>query len=136
MSQMRTPRYIPVGLRLLALFFAFGAMMCALTSFLLIVRGTPLDILWRANPEAQRSFKTLGSIAILLMFTVGTACASASIGLWRARGWGIRLAIAVLVVNVCGDLVNAIANHDYRALIGLPISAALIAYLARHLRQI
>jgi hypothetical protein len=120
---------VPVGLRLLSAFFAFGATMCALTIFLLVFPGTPLDKLWRLNPEAQRSFQSLGLPAVLLMLIVGAACAFASAGLWRGRRWAIRLAIAILSVNLCADLVNAIVRHDYRTLIGLPIGGALIAYL-------
>lgn len=124
-----------IGLRLLSGFFAFGATMCALTVFLLRVPGTPLDAAWRLNPEAQRSFHSLGPIAALLMLVVGTACALASIGLWRGRTWGIRLAVMILSVNICGDLWNALGRHDYRSLIGIPIGAIMIAYLLSQSRR-
>jgi hypothetical protein len=59
------------------------------------------------------------------------ACLFAAIGLWRGAFWGTRLAIIILVVNMIGDLSNALLNYDYRTLIGLPIAAAIIIYLAR-----
>ena len=112
-------------------FFAFGTIMCGLTLFLLCVPGTPLDSLWRINPGAQIAFESLGNGAVLLMAIVGTSCALAAIGLWRGTIWGKRLALAILTVNLAGDMFNAFFRHDYRTLIGLPIGGAMIIYLAR-----
>ena len=39
-----------------AVFFAFGATMCALTIVLLLFPGTSLDSLWRLNPDAHSAF--------------------------------------------------------------------------------
>src|SRR5215472_1953959 len=114
-----------------AAFFAFGAMMCALTSVLLLFPGTVLDALWRLNPEARLAFHSLGSWSFVLMLTVGIACLIAAIGLWRGTVWGTRLALAILSVNIVGDLVNALLRHDYRSLIGLPVGAVMMFYLVR-----
>jgi hypothetical protein len=46
----------------------------------------------------------------------------------------MRLAITILAVNLCADLLNAIVRHDLRTLIGLPVAAALIAYLLTRTR--
>jgi hypothetical protein len=113
-----------------AAFFAFGGTMSLLTIVLLVFPGTKLDSLWNLNPDARVAFHSLGSWSILLMLAVGSACAFAAVGLWRGCLWGIRLAIAILLVNLIGDLVNVIARHDYRSLIGLPIAGAMIFYLA------
>jgi hypothetical protein len=113
-----------------AAFFAFGAMMCLLTIALLVFPGTKLDSLWNLNPDARVAFQSLGSWAVLLMLTVGTGCALAAIGLWYGKLWGIRLALAILFINMIGDLVNVVIRHDYRSLIGVPIAGAMIFYLA------
>jgi hypothetical protein len=63
------------------------------------------------------------------MLVVALACAGAATGLWSRRRWGYRLALALLSVNLMGDLLNAILRGDWRNLIGLPIAGALIAYL-------
>jgi hypothetical protein len=119
----------PVGVKLLAGFFAFGAAMCSLTILLLIFPGTALEPLWRLNPEAQRSFGELGNWSLLLMATVGLACGFASFGLVRRRPWGRTLALFVLIANLLGDTANAFLRNDYRTLIGLPIGGAMVAYL-------
>ena len=115
----------------LAVFFAFGAMMCALVLALLLFPGSPLDSVWRLNPEARLAFRSLGNWSFLLMLTVGIACLFAAIGLWRGTVWGTRVALTILSINIIGDIVNALFRHDYRALIGLPVGAAIIFFLVR-----
>jgi uncharacterized membrane protein (DUF2068 family) len=115
----------------LALFFALGASMCALTIALLLFPETALDSLWRLNPDAHNAFQSLGNLSIAIMLLVGTACLFTAVGLWRGARWGTRTAIVILVVNMIGDLSNAFLNFDYRTLIGLPIAAGIIVYLLR-----
>lgn len=130
-TQLSSDRRTPIGIRLLAMFFVFGASMCLLTIALLLFPGTALDSLWRLNPEARAAFQSLGKISIALMVVVGAACASAAIGLVRDRRWGRNLAVVILAVNLGGDLINVFARGDLRPLIGVPIAAALIIYLLR-----
>jgi len=121
----------PVGMKLLALFFALGTCVCALTIVLLIFPGTMLDSLWRLNPEAHAAFQSIGWLSILLMATVDTACALVAIGLARNTTWGCWLGILVLTVNLVGDLTNVLLRHDLRTLIGVPIAGAMVVYLYR-----
>jgi hypothetical protein len=115
----------------LAAFFAFGALMCALVLALLLFPGSPLDSVWRLNPEARLAFRSLGNWSLLLMLAVGIACLFAAIGLWRGTVWGTRVALTILSINIIGDIVNALFRHDYRALIGLPVGAIIIFFLVR-----
>ena len=120
----------PAGVKVLVVFFAFGATACAVTVAALITPGGPLDIVWRLNPEAHLGFQKIGmALSFLLMFVVGTACAWAAVGLARQKEWGRRLAIGILALNLIGDSVGAVVRHDPRTLIGLPIGGAMIAYL-------
>ena len=99
---MNSQERLPLGIKLLAAFFAFGAAMCLLTIVMLLFPGSALD---------------------------GIACASAAIGLAKRMRWGIPLALAILTLNLAGDLLNALLRHDLRTLVGLPIGGATIAYL-------
>ena len=114
-----------------AAFFAFGATMCLLTIVLLVFPGTKMDSLWNLNPEARVAFQSLGMWSILLMLAIGIGCVLAAVGLWCGRLWGTRLGLAILVLNIIGDLMNVVTRRDYRTLIGLPIAGAMIFYLAR-----
>jgi hypothetical protein len=71
----------------------------------------------------------LGPSGIVLLLGVSVACALAASGLWRGAAWGQRLATAVLVVNLLGDSIFALSGIEPSAAIGIPIGAALVAYL-------
>jgi hypothetical protein len=114
-----------------AVFFVFGGMMCLLTIVLLVFPGTKLDSLWNLNPDARVAFQSLGICSVLLMLAVGTGCALTAIGLWYGKLWRVVLAIAILFINIIGDLVNVVIRDDYRPLIGVPIAGVMIFYLTR-----
>jgi hypothetical protein len=114
----------------LVAFFAFGATMSALTTILLLFPGTPVDIAWRMNPRAKDQLAHLGIWALLLMVAVSAACLTAAIGLGRRRPFGFWTALLSLVLNMIGDMPNAIIAHDRRTLIGVPIAIVLLIYLA------
>jgi hypothetical protein len=124
-------RETPIGMKLLAIFFAFGACMCALTIWLLLFPGGALNSLWQLNPEAYAAFERIRRLSILLMAIVGMACALAAIGLARNAKWARWVGILILALNLVGDLTNAFVRHDLRTLIGVPIAGAMIFYLAR-----
>ncbi len=105
--------------------------MCLLTIALLVFPGTKLDSLWNLNPDARVAFQSLGSWSVLLMLAVGTGCALTAIGLWYEKLWGVPLAIAILFINIIGDLVNVVIRHDYRPLIGVPMAGEMIFSLPR-----
>jgi hypothetical protein len=124
------PRHLSIGMKVLVAFFAFGATACTVTIAALLAPAGALDFVWRLNPEAQVEFQRIGTaFSVLLMLGVGSACASAAVGLARQKSWGRRLAIGILAVNLAGDCVNFVARHDPRTLIGLPIGGAMLAYL-------
>src|SRR5947208_11841958 len=125
---MSQPR-VPLGIKLLSAFFAFGAAVCLLTIIALLFPGGAVDPIWRLNPDAHVAFQQIGRLSILLMVVVGSACALAAMGLATRARWGVPLALGILAVNLIGDLVNAFVRHDLRTLIGLPIGGAMIAYL-------
>lgn len=119
----------PVGVTLLVLFFSFGAVVCSLVVAALLFPGGVLEPIWSLKPEARADFQRLGGWSITLMVTVGAASGLAALGLARYAEWGRRIALGVLVVNLLGDLLNAVLRSDLRTLIGLPIGGFMIAYL-------
>ena len=120
----------PLGVTLLAGFFAAGATICVLSIITLVSPGGWLEWMWRADPHKREAFAALGIWGILILLATGTGCALSAIGLWRTTRWGRWLAIGMLAANALGDLVTGIVA-DPHALVGVPIAAALVVYLLR-----
>ena len=122
---------LPIGIKLLVIFFAAGALICSLVMLALAFPGGVLEPIWRLRPDAQTDFQEIGTWAMALLAAVGAACGLAAFGLARRAEWGRRLAIGVLTVNLVGDMFNAVFRGDLRTLIGLPIGGFIIWYLSR-----
>ncbi len=108
--------------------------MSGLAAFMLLFPGSMLEPLWRLNPHAREGFATLGHLAVLLMVAVFLACATAALGLWRCKRWGLWTALGILCLNLLGDTMNALIARDWHTLIGLPIGGLMVAYLVRERR--
>src|SRR4051812_31206996 len=119
------------GITVIVVFFVFGTVMSGLAAVMLIFPASPIEFLWRVNPSAHAGFQVMGLWAVILMIAVCMTCATAALGLARLRRWGLWTAIAILAVNIAGNLANAVFARDWRTLIGLPIGGVMIAYLLR-----
>lgn len=86
--------------------------------------------MWRLNPRGHEAFARMGAWAPLLLSTVCVACAASAYGFFRGRRWGYRLGIALLLINLTGDLVNALLGIEPRAFLGIPVVALLLWYLS------
>jgi len=96
---------------------------------MLLFPGGFLEPLWQLKPRAHQTFTGMRPLAILLMLAVSSACGAAALGLWRLTRWGYHTGLMVLAINLLGDTINALANHDWQTLIGLPVGGAMMAYL-------
>lgn len=105
--------------------------MAGLTCLALAFPDTVLAQIWHLNPEAREALMPMRPWSTALMGAVAVACGLSAIGLWRLTRWGHRFAIAVLAINMCGDLGNAVVRGDRRTLIGVPIAVAMMAYLMK-----
>ena len=121
----------PIGVVLLVIFFAAGALICILVMLALAFPGSFLNSLWRLRPDARADLEEFGMWSIAIMATVGAACGLSALGLARGAEWGRHLAIGVLTVNLVGDTFNAVFRGDLRTLIGLPIGGLMIWYLMK-----
>jgi uncharacterized membrane protein (DUF2068 family) len=78
----------------------------------------------------------MGVWAVVLMGAVCAACALAAMGLWRGARWGYWLAVFLLAINLLGDILNVFLGTEPRAVIGIPIALAILAFLmSRRVRR-
>jgi hypothetical protein len=121
----------PRGITALSIFFAAGFLIALTSTISLLFPESFLEPMWRLNPRARTAFSGMGIWAPVLLGVVSVACAAASIGLWRGRRWGYRVATGLLIVNLIGDVTNVMLGTEPRAIVGIPIVAALLFYLSR-----
>lgn len=126
----------PIGITALSIFFLFGAAASFVSAASLLFPGSFLEPMWRLNPRARQGLTGMGVWAIVLMCAVCVACASAAAGLWRGARWGYRLALALLAINLLGDIVNVVLGTEPRAAVGIPVVVAILAFLmSRRVRR-
>lgn len=122
----------PAGVKALTALFAFGVLASSAAMLTLASPGTPIDSIWRINPRGHDAFMDMGIWAFPLLGVVWLACAATAYGLLMRKQWGYRLAVMLLVINLTADLMALVSGLEFRAVIGIPIGAALLMYLSTH----
>ena len=124
-------RESPRGLSAVGVFLVFGALMAFLAGTTLVWPGTALDHAWVLNPRAYWELAPFGKAVGTLFLLLGAALAAASMGWFKRRRWGWRLAVAIIAIQVLGDLVNVFLGRVVEGGIGVTIAGALLFYLLR-----
>jgi len=119
----------PVGIVGLTVLFYLGTVLTFAAALSLMEPGTVLDGIWRLDPAARAGLMDLGGIAIPILIVVSVASALAAAGLWIRQPWGRWAGIFVLVATMVGNFANVFFQGDGEALIGLPLTGVLTAYL-------
>jgi len=119
----------PRRITALSLFFAAGAIISFTAALALFFRESFLQSMWRLNPRALEAFTRIGPWAIILLATVSAACAASAFGLWSGKLWGYRFAIALLAVNLLGDIYNVVGGTEPRAAFGIPIVILVLFFI-------
>jgi hypothetical protein len=126
----------PFGIIALSIFFLFGAAISFTVFVSLLFPGSFLEPMWRLNPRAREAFAGIGAWALILMCAVCAGCALAAVGMWRGARWGYRIALALLIINMLGDIINVILGTEPGAVIGVPIVIAILTYMmSRRVRR-
>jgi hypothetical protein len=119
----------PKGIIAVGIFLFFGAMMASLAGTTLVWRDTILDRVWAINAPAYARLAPLGKIVGIPFLMLGVFLAVACMGWFKRRVWG--LALAIIAIQVLGDLVNVFRGDVVRGGVGFVIAGALLVYLLR-----
>ena len=119
------------GFTAVGVFLLFGMSMASLAGITLVWRGTFLDRIWALNPTAYTQLAPLGPLVGAAFLLLAVALGAAALGwfLRRLRGW--RLAVAIIAIQVIGDLMNVLRGDFVRGSIGMLVAGALLIYLLR-----
>jgi len=121
----------PLGITALSGFSFVGAVVAGVAAVSLAFPGSPLEPMWRLNPRGYQGLARIDGWAVLLLAVVSGACVIAGTGLWRRRRWGYAFAVAGLSIHLLGDVFSVVSGTEPRAIVGIPIVAALLVYLSR-----
>lgn len=113
------------------MFSFLGAVLAGVAAVSLACPGSPLEPIWRLNPRGQQGLARMHGWAVPLLAGVSVACGVTGIGLWRRRRWGYAIAVAGLSLHLVGDVFSVVSGTEPRAIVGIPIVAALLVYLSR-----
>lgn len=119
------------GITALMVFFLAGAAISLTAGISLLFPSSFLESMWLLNPRAHQKLTSLGVWASVLLSAVSLFCAAAAIGLWRGSRWGYWIAVALIAINLVSNVTNVIVGTEPRAIVGIPIAAAILAYLMR-----
>jgi hypothetical protein len=117
------------GFTAMGIFLFFAAVMASLAATTLLWQGTALDRIWALNPTAYKQLAPMGDIVGILFLVLGAALVAAGIGWFRRRLWGWRLAVAIIFIQVLGDVVNWVRGDWLRGGTGVIIAGALLLFL-------
>ena len=120
----------PKGVTAVSVFLFFGAIVSGVATASLLRSGSWLEPMWRLHERARAGFDSMGAPAIALLAVVSIACLIGAVGLWLGRRWGYLTAVGIFVFNLLGDLANSLTGTEPRAIIGVPITAAILWYLS------
>jgi hypothetical protein len=121
----------PRGMTAVGIFLFFGATMALLAGSTLVWPGTILDRMWVLNETAYKQLAPLGWAVGSLFLLLSAVLAAAGTGWFQRHVWGWWLAVAVIITQILGDLVNGFRGDFLRGGIGVVIAGALLFYLLR-----
>jgi hypothetical protein len=121
----------PAGFLLIGAFFVFGAIMATYAGVTLLWPGTYLDRIWQLNPNAHIQLQAMGRLAGIPFLILVIALLLAAIGWFRRRYWGWLLGVAIVAMNLLGDIGNLLMGERLKAMVGLIIAGLLLYYLTR-----
>jgi hypothetical protein len=121
----------PQGFIWIGAFFGFGATMAAYAAVTLLRPGTFLDALWALNKPGHAGLATVGRSAGYLFIVLSALLALAVAGWFRRRRWGWMLGIAIIAINMAGDIVNVFLGEGLKGAAGVAIAGILLIYMTR-----
>jgi hypothetical protein len=112
-------------------FFVFGATMSSYAAVTLLKPGTFLDALWVLNKQGHEGLAGLGRWAALPFAILIPMLGLAAVGWFRRRYWGWVLGVAIIAINMAGDIGQVVLGERWKGAVGAAIAGLLLFYMTR-----
>jgi hypothetical protein len=121
----------PRGITAIGVFLCFAALMAALAGTTLVWRGTVLDRMWTLNAPAYEELAPLGRTIGIPFLLFSAILVITAAGWLRRRRWGWYLGVAIIAIQLAGDLMNLFLGQLVRGGVGVIIAGLLLVYMLR-----
>ncbi len=122
------PKTVPV----VAGFLFFATAVAVLVGVSLLFPNPLLDRLWELNKPGAAAFRATGRVSGVLLFALAAGTAAGAVGMLQGRRWAWWFAVALFIINGCGDVVGFIATGDWlRSGSGVAVAALFVYALTR-----
>jgi hypothetical protein len=120
---------------LIALFFAIATCILLDVGATLLWPGSKLEVIWKLYPARRSLLMPYGMWLGPSFLMLAIVMVYASIGCFRGRIWGWRLAVAIFLVNGLSDVAQIFMGHFLEGGIGVAAAGVILFYLSRpHVR--
>jgi len=98
----------------------------------LIFPNALLNRMWALNPPAEQAFRTVQTMAGMLMFVLGIGTLATGVGLLQGRIWAWWFGVVLFSVNGFGNLVSFLIAHTFvRSVFGLAVACLFLFVMTR-----
>jgi hypothetical protein len=115
----------------MAMFLAGATVILLCVGTALLAPGSAFEAVWGLYPARRPLLMPYRAWLAPGFLMLAIVMASASIGWFRRRTWGWRLAVAIFVVNGLGDCAQLFLGHVLEGGIGVAAAGAILFYLSR-----
>lgn len=121
----------PLGVLLIAIFFAAATCILVGVSAALAFPGSQFEAIWRLYPARRALLIPYGHWLVPGFLALAITMAAASIGCFRRSRWGWRLAVGIFAVNGLGDAAQLAMGRILEGAVGVAVTSVILMYLFR-----
>jgi hypothetical protein len=119
------------GTVILGAFFALATAILVAVGVALLFPGSMMDGIWSLYPARRGLLIPYHAWLGPAFLVLALAMAAASVGCFRRRRWGWRLAIAIFAINGLGDVMQLLTGRILEGATGVAAAGAILFYLYR-----
>jgi hypothetical protein len=121
----------PPGVVLIAIFFAAATCILLGVGTALLFPGSAMEMIWRTYPARRALLMPYREWLGPGFLALAAAMMLASVGCFRRRQWGWRLAVAIFAITGISDAGQIFLGHTAEGAIGVVVAGAILFYLSR-----